>query len=92
MRVELTRSGGFAGITRRASLGPGDLTPDDVSRIERAIESTPGPMAKGTARGADRFQYDVTIEVDGRSRHLRASETEIPSDVRHLLDELLDRR
>ncbi|MEW2581347.1 protealysin inhibitor emfourin [Streptomyces syringium] len=68
MRIAITRTGGFAGIERRAEL---DTTgrPDAThvkALAHRALDT--GPEACATARGVpDGFQYEIT--VDGRTIH-----------------------
>lgn len=94
MRVDLTRSGGFGGITRRVSFGPGDLTSAEESTFAQALEAaaTGGSEQGVPTVGVDRYQYDVTIVVDDQAHHLRASETEIPSEYRQFLDGLINRQ
>ena len=94
MHIDLTRSGGFGGITRRASLGPGDLTSEEERRIEQALEKgeVGKPERKTSGKNVDRFQYDLTVTVDDQRHSLSASETELPPDVRRLLDELINRQ
>jgi len=95
VHLELIRSGGFAGISRRVSL-PGDaLASEEVVQLERGLQALASEGGAGPGRsgpgGADRYQYDLTVETDGQTRHLSAGEAELPADLRHLLDDLLAR-
>lgn len=96
MRIDLTRSGGFAGITARASLDSAELGPGDAAMIEQAIKGTDRPRPEGQdavpASAVDRYQYDLTVTTGDGSRQLSAGEQELAPELRHLLDELLRRQ
>ncbi|WP_431044532.1 protealysin inhibitor emfourin [Streptomyces sp. P1-3] len=66
MRITVIRSGGFAGITRRAEL---DTTGrPDARHVEalahQALETDQGASPRGVPDG---FRYEIT--VDGRTAH-----------------------
>lgn len=63
MRIEVTRSGGFAGMTRRVVADP---APTHVESLAREAEAT--PLARGEAK-PDAFAYEVVI--DGRRYEVR---------------------
>jgi len=58
MRIEVTRSGGFAGITRRVVADP---APAHIESLAREAQATP---VAGADAKPDAFEYEVTI--DGR--------------------------
>lgn len=95
MRIDLSRSGGFGGIIRHASFAPGDLPPEEEATLARLLPmvdvATSSGQERPTAREVDRFQYDLTAVVDGQTVHLSASETQLPPELRQLLEELLRR-
>ncbi len=77
VHIELTRSGGFAGISRHVSVESADLAPEEAAQIEQALHDlgatggeVPGSRPGG---GVDRFQYDPA------------------GPLRRLLDDLLTR-
>ena len=97
-RTIFERSGGFAGITQRTTLDAADLDPDERARYLEllrgldlgSLSSTPSTAEPGSAppsttRGADRFQYDLTVELGGQSYNLRYGEQDLPTEVKPLI-------
>jgi hypothetical protein len=85
-RIELVRSGGFAGITRRSSLDVGE---DEAAELERLLDELP---AADPPRGADRFQYELRLTRGGETRVVTLHEGAIPAEIRPLIDRLTRRR
>ena len=81
-RIELVRSGGFAGITRRSSLDVGE---EEAAEIERLLDDLP---AADPPRGADRFQYELRVTRGDRTRAVTLHEGAIPEQIRPLIDRL----
>lgn len=82
MKISVTRSGGFAGITRRAEVDT-DGRPDADHwhrMVARADLSDRGPGG-----GPDRFVY--RIEVDGRTAQV--GEADLDEPTRALVDSVL---
>ena len=92
-RLEVVRSGGFAGITLRTSVDAGTLSPEEVAPIERLLEEAGTPPAGPAprSRGVDRFHYEVTLTGEAGERKVSLTETELAPELRRLLDELLTR-
>lgn len=89
----MTRSGGFAGLTVRASLDTAELEPEDAQELRTLVEhagldelSRRSPL-RGT--GADRFQYDLTVTEGERQRRVVAAEAAAPPELRALLERVL---
>ena len=82
-RLELTRSGGFAGLRRTARL---DLEAGEAEALAAAFGETAEPL--GPAAGADRFQYDLTLVRGGERRSVRLREGAVPDALRPVLDRL----
>ena len=90
-RIEWTRSGGFAGLPRTASVASGDLGADEARTYERlldgldldALAERPPPR-----RGADRFQHDLVVERDGHRRAFTVFDGDVPPELRPLLERL----
>ncbi|GHC51689.1 protealysin inhibitor emfourin [Streptomyces cinnamoneus] len=67
MRIVITRTGGFAGIERRAELDT--CGRPDATHLEALAHRALAPGREGPPRGVpDAFHYE--INVDGRSVHL----------------------
>ena len=93
IRVQFTRSGGFAGIPVTASCESDSLTPEDEDELRRLIESAgffqlPATVTSSTssAPGADRFAYRLTVEVDGEEHTVDMEEAAVPPESRPLLE------
>ena len=96
MRIHFERSGGFAGLVQRFSVDTSTLGPEQADEIERLVAAADLPRLAAhpppPARGADRFQYDLTVS-DGRDRHqVRVGEGSVPAQLRPLLDRLAQLR
>ncbi|CAL9414509.1 protealysin inhibitor emfourin [Streptomyces sp. enrichment culture] len=87
MRIEVRRTGGFAGIERRAEVDTA-CRPDaaDWHALAAAALAAPDPPAGSGARGGmpDGFSYEIT--VDGRTvrcaePHLTEAQRELASRV-----------
>ncbi len=95
MRVELTRSGGFANLTLRRSLDTNDLPPEEARALIRLVERADlaGLSKRSPIRGsgADRFQYDLTITRGDEKQHVSVAEGKVTSELRALIDKLLEK-
>ena len=90
MRIEFTRSGGFAGM-RVAKVLNTDVMPEAealaLKELVKSAEFFDLPESL-RSRGADRFQYDITIESDGRTHTVKADEGAIPPALAPLVKRL----
>ena len=92
-QIELVRSGGVAGVTRRWSLDSKDLSAGEAAEVGRllaALDDVPAqPLQPGS--GADRFQYELRVTCGGRTRTMTLWEGAIPAEIRPLIDRLTSR-
>ena len=66
MKIRFRQSGGFAGLIRGADIDTAALPAPEAAALERLIAAARLASAKGTAaRGADRQQYEITVEREG---------------------------
>ena len=93
LRIELTRSGGYAGLTTKlGELDTTELPETDARELEELVRKA--DVAKLAARspirgaGADRFQYELTIESGDGRYELLMSEDKVPDELRPLIDRL----
>ncbi len=93
IRIDLVRSGGFAGISRRASVDTDKLPPPEASRVAELVKGVDfdalGTLATGPPRRPDRFQYDLDVRQGGRHHHLTLGERDAPPELRALIDHVL---
>lgn len=61
MRVQLERSGGFAGLTRTWSVDVDALDPDGRAEV-RSLVAEAGQWAAGPEHGNDRFSYRLVTD------------------------------
>ena len=103
VQVELERSGGFAGLTLRSRVDTAELEQPEAAEIrslvaaadvpslaEAAASRSPGPAGSGD-RGADQFQYDLTVTVGDQRHHLRYGDRSLPAQLSPLVDQLVAR-
>jgi hypothetical protein len=92
IRVEFHRSGGLAGIPLAATADADELAAEHAVELRRLLTAEEAPtLPEHTAspsRGADRFQYDLSIDDGQRHRAFNWDETAVPDSVRPLLDTL----
>ena len=93
LRIELTRSGGYAGLTSKlGELDTTELPEAEAREIEAMVEKADLPQLLAASpirgKGADRFQYDLAIEDESGRHELSMSEDEIPDELRPLIDRL----
>jgi hypothetical protein len=93
IRIKLERSGGFAGISQRASVDTSKLPPDEAARIAELVRRVDfgalAATATGPPRAPDRFQYDLDIQQGGQHHRLTFGERAVTPELRPLLDHLL---
>jgi hypothetical protein len=88
-RVEFIRSGGVTGMSLTTSLDLDELAPDEADALEALLAQRPEGTPAPSGRGADRFQYDLTVTVDGAPRQVTIGEGDLPSELRPLIDRLV---
>jgi hypothetical protein len=74
VRVEVVRSGGIAGITRRARLDTSELDAPERAAVERALRALPFPAHSEVPSHSDEFRYLVSLPDSGATAELWESE------------------
>ena len=77
-------------MTVAATVDTASLPPDEAAEVDRLVSALDLPglaaaPARAPARGADRFQYDVTIARGPQSTSLTLPESAVPEDLKPLL-------
>ena len=94
MRIVFERTGGFIGRSIRLDLDLDELPPDQALTLKRLIEEsefftlTESPSKKIMADG---FSYSLTINNGKNEKTIHLSETNIPNNLRPLLENLISR-
>jgi hypothetical protein len=94
VRLELRRSGGFAGITRSASLDTADLPSAEADELAGLLERSgvlhEPPGRSGRAPGApDRFRYRLVVERHEERVEVAFGEEAMGPELRALVERLL---
>jgi hypothetical protein len=91
-RVEVVRTGGFAGIPRRGSIDLTGATPDERERVDRALADLRSAAAKAPADALarpDAFTYSVAAVGGGAREETVVPEHALPESARPLVDRAL---
>jgi emfourin len=92
VRIQLRRSGGFAGLTRTAEVDSEELPEDEARHVHRLVEEGRldelARLPPERPPGADRFQYELTVGDEGSERSLTVVHGAVPDDLRPLVDRL----
>jgi hypothetical protein len=93
LRVELERSGGFAGITLRSAVDTAELPPDQAAELEAFVEAADLPALAARSgppvAAPDRFQYSITVTKDGTTHRLVIGESQVTSELRPLIERMV---
>ena len=94
IRVELDRTGGFAGLTLHKALDTGDLSDEEgrelAGLVDAAVRATPVPPPPQPV--PDSMHYDLRITRNDDVFRLNFDDTTVPPDVRPLLERLVHDR
>jgi hypothetical protein len=92
MRIQFVRTGGFAGMRLASTIDSDALPEEEVQALQSEIDNAhffelPTQFSE-TGGGADRFQYEITVE-DGHKKHtIEAGESALPGHVQPLIQHL----
>jgi len=88
--VEVTRSGGFAGVRRTGRVNTADLDSERAETLRRLVTEADVANRRGgavgrRATGADRFQYDIAVVRGDDRRSFVVGEDQLSDADRRLL-------
>lgn len=96
MKIEFSRSGGFAApaMKQKLEIDTAELPPNEANQLQSLIEGA--DLASLADRDAqpprpDEFRYRITVNDEGRSYTTTASDTDMPEAVGPLVDWLSKR-
>lgn len=97
IHVQVTRSGGFAGITTHAEIDTSTLPAEQahevaelLSRVDLAALAARSADQQSPGRGADRFHYDVSVHHGDQRYELSLPESAVTPELKPLLTRVLE--
>ncbi len=93
MRIQFTRTGGFAGIRLGGTIDTSTLNPGEAQSLQQELDNAhffelPTQLSGGSSAERDRFQYEITVEDGGTKHTVVASESAIPGNLQPLVQHL----
>lgn len=90
MRIHFKQSGGLAGIDNDISINGNSLQPDEESELQRLIDNAKffdlPSQPELPLRGADYFEYKITIETNDNKKHsIKTTDLSMPPNVGPLI-------
>jgi hypothetical protein len=90
MNIKFRQTGGFAGLTKAIEIDTTKIPPNEAEVLKLMLDrasffemSVPSPGAM-----PDREQYTLSVESEGRSRQLQLGASNLPAQLRELVDYL----
>ena len=93
MRIQFERTGGFMGLSLGTTVDTESLPVDDAQVLHDAVQSSdffhlPATVV-GTASGADRFHYQLTVEDEAQRHTVEMGESAVPETLEPLIKKLM---
>ena len=93
MRIHFERTGGFAGMRLSTTVDSDELPEPQAEKLKDAVQNTsffdlPDHLeqaSQSASPGADRFNYHITVEQEGRSHSVDAPESALDDALRDLV-------
>jgi hypothetical protein len=90
MRIVLKRSGGFAGISQTMSISTDQMPAVEAQKVTSLVQQAGffalPPVIDSAQPGADRFQYQITVENEQGAHTVQVDESAVPPGLQPLLD------
>jgi len=93
MHVMLQRTGGFTGIPMNKMVDVANMTAGEINKLRQMVETANFfqlPAAILSAPQPDRFQYEITVEQDGKRHTVKMAETAVPAELKPLLNWIME--
>jgi emfourin len=89
MRIDFERTGGFAGMRLATTIDSDALSAEEAEKVREMIDAADffnlPAVSPGPTKGADRFQYRLTVEAEGGRHTIQFTDATIPPRLRPLL-------
>jgi hypothetical protein len=89
MKVSIVRGGGIAGLVTKTAVDGDSLPSEEAEQLRAKVEESgvfdlPARLTADSPQ-PDRFNYEVTVQDEGREHTVVASEEALPEGVRELV-------
>ena len=92
MYIEFERSGGFAGLSLQLRVDTATLPEAEAAELQQMVQQsaffTVPEQSVANLSGADRFNYKLTIELDGQRHTVETMNSSSPASLQPLLERL----
>src|ERR1700676_3279526 len=90
MRILFKRSGGFAGISQTKSISTDQMPAEEAQKVTSLVQQAGffalPPVIESTQPGADRFQYQISVDGEQGAHSVQVDESAVPPSLQPLLD------
>ncbi len=92
MQIHFVRSGGFAGLRLAATIDSSSLPEDELQELQDELDtadffSLPDQFTNQEG-GADRFQYEITVQQGNKKHTVQSGEAALPDKLQPLVQHL----
>lgn len=91
MKIYFEQSGGLIGIDNHISIDSDSLNPDEALKLQHLINDAKffdlpaDELAAPPKRGADYFEYKITIETKDRKHYIKTTDLTMPTNLGPLI-------
>jgi hypothetical protein len=90
MRLSLQRTGGFAGISKKAIVDTANLSSEEAQQLSHLLEAANffnlPTIINAPSNQADRFQYIITVEENNQQYTVKVSEAGLPGSLKQIIE------
>ncbi|MFB2768248.1 protealysin inhibitor emfourin [Pelatocladus sp. BLCC-F211] len=90
MRILLQRTGGFAGISKKAIVDTANLSSEETQQLSHLLETANffnlPTVINAPSNQADRFQYILTVEENNQQHTVKVNEAALPGTLKQIIE------
>ncbi len=90
MRILLQRTGGFAGISKKAIVDTANLSSEETKELSHLLEAANffnlPTVINAPSNQADRFQYIFTVEANNQQHTVKVSEVALSGTLKQIIE------
>jgi len=93
MKIQIIRSGGYAGITTTFFVDDKHATPTEIALLKELLtESNFLDLPSNDTKnyGADYYIYDITVEINGLRQTVKTTDITISPSLREMVKQVMD--